>query len=416
MIKGEDDDYIPMVTTEMIQDEVNKIVKTFIALQSTSSETIRPIIENRLLTVITEIINDQMTPEALSRLCKALFKGQDLVFDDLESDFEAFLESESYYRLVSEIQRSKSMSGGFLAAQASQGFRGSSFQESQDYRVESRLSPKAKEAVRPSIILGQLYVELEREAARLTGAKEKDFPQGRAGAMYNVDDVLDEDLIAKLDAEVPMEDPKEKSSLLSGDDSNPPEIFMSSTKLQQVRDDLDCSMLQLDSLNMLVARAQPPIHVIQTPAQLMQTHILEQCQELVRQELSELTLQKIKYEAQEQKEAIVPGACTVKIRRTHDDMISELMERKRVTFYEVSVEKDAGMRRWSVKRRYNDFHYLHKKLKEKFPIVNEFELPGKTLTLFHSKVGKEELKKERMKALEKYLQVGYLLFIFQFSM
>jgi hypothetical protein len=406
-MKVEDEDYIPIVTTEMVQDEVNKIVKTFIALQSSSSETIRPILENRLLTVITEIANDQMTPETLSRLCKALFKGQDLVFDDLESDFEEFLDSESYYRLVSKMHRSKSTNGGFLASQASQGYKESSAQESQDHKVEYRLSPKSKEAVRPSIILGQLFVELEREAARLTGAKEKDIPQGRAGTMYNIDDVLDEDLIAKLDAEVPIEDPKEKSSLLSGDDSNPPEVFMSSTKLQQVRDDLDCAMLQLDSLNMLIARVQPPIHVIQTPAQLMQTHLLEQCQELLRQEISELTLQKIKYEAQEQKEAIVPGACTVKIRRTHDDMISELLERKRVTFYEVSVEKDSGMRRWSVKRRYNDFHYLHKKLREKFPIVNEFELPGKTLTLFHSKVGKEELKKERMKALERYLQVCF---------
>ena len=79
-------------------------------------------------------------------------------------------------------------------------------------------------------------------------------------------------------------------------------------------------------------------------------------------------------------------------------------DRKKVAFYDIIVDKDNGSRRWSVRKRYNDFHSLHKKLKEKFPIVHEFDLPGKTISIFHSKNEKEDLKKERMLALEKYLQ------------
>lgn len=79
-------------------------------------------------------------------------------------------------------------------------------------------------------------------------------------------------------------------------------------------------------------------------------------------------------------------------------------DRKRVTFYEIQVDKENGVRRWVVKRRYNEFLLLHRKLKEKYPIVHEFDLPGKNFSMFHSKNEKEELKSERMSALEKYLQ------------
>lgn len=79
-------------------------------------------------------------------------------------------------------------------------------------------------------------------------------------------------------------------------------------------------------------------------------------------------------------------------------------DRKSVTFYEIIVDKDNGVRRWTVRRRYNDFLLLHRKLKEKYPIVHEFDLPGKNFSMFHSKIEKEELKMERMTALEKYLQ------------
>lgn len=79
-------------------------------------------------------------------------------------------------------------------------------------------------------------------------------------------------------------------------------------------------------------------------------------------------------------------------------------EHKKVTFYEITVDKENGLRRWAVRRRYNDFLLLHRKLKEKHPIVHEFDLPGKNFSMFHSKVEREELKQERMSALEKYLQ------------
>ena len=79
-------------------------------------------------------------------------------------------------------------------------------------------------------------------------------------------------------------------------------------------------------------------------------------------------------------------------------------DHKRVTYYEILVDKENGVRKWAVKRRYNDFLLLHRKLKENFPIVHEFDLPGKSYSIFHSKIEREELKHERMSALEKYLQ------------
>jgi sorting nexin-25 len=81
-----------------------------------------------------------------------------------------------------------------------------------------------------------------------------------------------------------------------------------------------------------------------------------------------------------------------------------IRDHKRVTYYEILIDKENGLRKWAVRRRYNDFLLLHRKLKENYPIVHEFDLPGKNFSMFHSKIEREDLKQERMHALEKYLQ------------
>jgi hypothetical protein len=63
------------------------------------------------------------------------------------------------------------------------------------------------------------------------------------------------------------------------------------------------------------------------------------------------------------------------------------------------VKNDFKIITWSVVRRYSDFDALHMSLKQLFPFVQEFELPGKTLW--------NRAKMDftlRAKSLEKYLQ------------
>ena len=391
----------PSFTLEVIQEEIVKIQKAFL---SSSGGSIPAILnqDTKFKSTMEEFAATK-TEDTVSKACRAIGKLQDSVFMDLQEYFEDFLDSDSYFKLASEIQSAKRSE---LYPEVRPGTSVSPV----DASAPSRLSGQLPKSNSSSIIIGQLLAGLERESSRLTGSKpskkgESAWDAADQGPFTSVDDVLDVDLISNLENDPFTNDfQKRDTADPSVEDPAPGELLRSSTKLQQVKEDLDRVLLELDCLNLLHAQTQPPPHMIQTPIQLMQAHILEQSQELIRQDISELMRQKIKYESQEQKEAIVPGACTVKIRRTYDT--ESVREQKRVTFYEVLIQKELGMRKWTVKRRYSDFDALHRRLKEKFPFVADFELPGKTLRIFHSKSGKEELKYERMMALEKYLQVS----------
>lgn len=187
----------------------------------------------------------------------------------------------------------------------------------------------------------------------------------------------------------------------------PGELLVNTTKLQQLKEEIDKVLLQIDSINILTMYLHNENESFANnsiPA--VETYILEQTKEILRQEAGDLTQQKAKYQSQEQKDAIVPGECTIKIEAAFDDTVRRLPNEpeKRVTFYLIRIDKDVDMSGWTVRRRYSDFHALHKRLKEKFPFVSEFELPGKTLGLWPR--GKRGLKTERMKSLETYLQVS----------
>lgn len=133
----------------------------------------------------------------------------------------------------------------------------------------------------------------------------------------------------------------------------------------------------------------------------MQCHLLEETKILLAQEIGDLTKQKAKLESQEQRDALMPGQCFVSIPEIVEQ---EDSFKKIITFYVIKVEQRELNTGWTVKRRYSDFDALHQKLKETFVIVNDFDLPGKTLGLNWSK-NKSDLKIARLKALEKYLQV-----------
>jgi hypothetical protein len=64
------------------------------------------------------------------------------------------------------------------------------------------------------------------------------------------------------------------------------------------------------------------------------------------------------------------------------------------------VKNDSKIITWTVVRRYSDFDALHMSLRQLFPFVQEFELPGKTLWPHRAKMDFTA----RAKSLEKYLQ------------
>ncbi|KAJ3042366.1 Sorting nexin-14 [Rhizophlyctis rosea] len=224
---------------------------------------------------------------------------------------------------------------------------------------------------------------------------------------------------------------RKESFLDDGEDSShaPGELLTTTTKLQQLKEEIDKVMLEIECLNTLNsfivqsssgagAQQQTTTTVFQT--QVM-THIIDQTKELLRQEVGDLTRQKAKLHSQETKDAIIPGQCTVKIEAAFDDIVKRKDptsgEGKKVTFYLIRIEREdtgsvgvsssgngggGGASGWTVRRRYSDFWALHRKLRERWGVVQEFELPGKGVGVWMK--GKREVKFARIKSLERYLQ------------
>ncbi|KAL2914898.1 hypothetical protein HK105_205642 [Polyrhizophydium stewartii] len=211
---------------------------------------------------------------------------------------------------------------------------------------------------------------------------------------------------------------------------SPGELLASVTKLQQVRDDIDKVMIQIECVELLQWRIRsdmdaqapqplspsPPTATAASsaagtgagdPSKHTALHILDRTKDLLHVEIGELTRKRAKYESQEQREAIVPGQCTVRIQSSEDELLTPREDASglggRVTFYLIQIERVDRKVGWTVRRRYNDFDALHRRLRDEFPIVAEFEFPGKGLGLFS--LGKhDDLRRTRMVALEKYLQ------------
>lgn len=266
--------------SEKIQEEIQKIYKAY------STGTFYGL--NDALKAI-EIFSLTQLSENLREACLAIFKCQSVVFDDLQIYFNQFLDSDHYFRLATELQRGDGSNDN-----------NSSSSNSTLLRTE-RLSSSQN-----SIILSQLEVSLERESLRLTGSKnykDKETLDVSDPLLFNsIEEVLD---VEALESNI-FDENQNESQVFSGLDFQTSELLHSSTKLQQIKEDLDRNQQQMDILDTLLQKYHYADNNTPSPVQMMQIHILEQSQALVRQEMNDLSLDKVKYQTQEQKEAIVP--------------------------------------------------------------------------------------------------------------
>ncbi|KAH6560626.1 hypothetical protein BASA62_010335 [Batrachochytrium salamandrivorans] len=229
----------------------------------------------------------------------------------------------------------------------------------------------------------------------------------------------------------------------------PGELLTNITKLQQIKDDIDKVMLQIDTIDMISWRIQYAGQTSSSEERVgevgagsqadahraLRLDILENTKEMLHVDIGELSRKRTKYESQEQREAIVPGQCSIKIYAVDDDSSDDPTGLQagseaglgsslaashtnlassgntgtgghRVIFYMIQVNRIDQKTGWTVRRRYSDFDALHRKLKETFPIVTEFEFPGKHhLGLFLLTSKQEEIKRTaRLVALERYLR------------
>ncbi|KAJ8331034.1 hypothetical protein O5D80_001043 [Batrachochytrium dendrobatidis] len=233
----------------------------------------------------------------------------------------------------------------------------------------------------------------------------------------------------------------------------PGELLTSITKLQKIKDDIDKVMLQIDTIDMISwhinylnqknADSQTNIdsndeETADIPVSHRATvlNILDHTKEILHLDIGELSRQKAKYESQEQREAIVPGQCSINLQTVDEDstdprddsrsylggnalgfgsgalnasstnMSTAATGSYRVIYYLIQIERIDQKTGWTVKRRYSDFDALHRKLKETFPIVADFDFPGKHhLGVFSLSNKQEEARRNaRMIALQRYLR------------
>jgi hypothetical protein len=259
--------------SEKIQEEIQRIYKAY------STFTFYGL--NDALKAI-EVFSLTQLPENLREACLAIFKCQGLVFEDLSNHFNQFLDSDHYFRLASELQKTES--AGEILTSTNLIIDGSQ---------------------QNSIILSQLALLLERESTRLTGPKntnDKEACDVSDSVLFNaIEEVLD---LHALGGDL-LDENQNESTIFSGLDSSSSELLHSSTKLQQIKEDLDRKQQEIDVLNILMQKYHSESSS-PSAAQMMQIHILEQSQAIIRQEINDLCLDKLKYQTQEQKEAIVP--------------------------------------------------------------------------------------------------------------
>jgi sorting nexin-25 len=133
--------------------------------------------------------------------------------------------------------------------------------------------------------------------------------------------------------------------------------------------------------------------------------LLRKSESAMTRELRELQFQKQQYEQQESANRLISDRTRVSI------VNSTVAEEggKQVVRYLVEVQQLAPdgshASGWVVARRYNEFHNMHNKLKERYVLVKNLEFPGKALvtSLYGSFLD------TRKQALDKYLQVHNIL-------
>jgi sorting nexin-25 len=129
--------------------------------------------------------------------------------------------------------------------------------------------------------------------------------------------------------------------------------------------------------------------------------LLTKSKQSMTRELRELQFQKQQYEQQESANRLISDRTRVSI--VNSTAAEE--DGKSVVRYLVEVQQLATdgsfASGWVVARRYNEFHNMHNKLKERYVLVKNLDFPGKRLV---ASLSGSFLDTRRL-ALEKYLQV-----------
>ncbi|KAJ3275847.1 Intermediate filament protein [Terramyces sp. JEL0728] len=360
-----------------IQREALKLYNTHVSpdLPSTLGVTISPSLLEQFQRFVGPLISQNaQSPLHDDYLC--VIKVQSEVLNSLESIFNDFQNSESFFKWTSESQSSKILN--------------------KDQSIQNtKLDVK-------SGLLKSLMKELQAISIKVIGKGGEKKPnelQKYESILITLDDVIIVEPTEAVAVEVeksPVKDEDEEEL-----DLQPPGEFKNNTsKISQVEAEIHSLMYQvecLDYLNIFVNKTKVDIEY-----QMMMMHILEQTKELLGYEVGELTRQRAKYESQEQRELLMQNQCIVHIEEDENEAEVNIGG-KRVTYYLIHIVQGNGELGWTVKRRYSDFDALHQKLKEEFSFVSEFDLPQKTSGIWPNRA-KNEIRSGRMKALEKYLQ------------
>jgi hypothetical protein len=377
-------------THSRLQKEVAKIYETFITNQTLLK------LSPQVLDAYQRYIQPLTTPDskyyADDYLC--VFKTQKRLQEELEQVFEGFLHSNSFFQWSSETQKSKIIQDIPLLNQSDAFIVGD--EDWVDVFEESALMNSLEDA-------------LFDACGRVTGIRQKperdQFGSTEALSFLNsiitLEDIVIDREVSKDELDYDQSSPTKDDD--DGDMHAPGELVTHSSKLAQINQSMDRVLHQIDCLNLLsrkVNRSKSDTDHLY----IMQSHIIEEAKDYLGQEIGDLSKQKAKLESQEQREALMPGQCFVTIQELDD--AEEEGVGKKVTFYLITVVEQRKLTSgWTVKRRYSDFDALHQKLREEFEMVNDFELPSKTLGLGILSRSKAEMKAIRLKALEKYLQV-----------
>lgn len=222
--------------------------------------------------------------------------------------------------------------------------------------------------------------------SQLLGSQEVDHSEPSAPNLFDFD-------LAELEKQKDTE-PDPIDTLAPG------ELFVCTSKLAQIKREIEFLVSQLDCLDILFFNSSLTGGNRSQAKSQISDYILEQTRELVKVEIGELVRQKAKFESHEQREAIVPGQCSIVIEE-EEESAQDAVEMP-ITWYNIKIVRTDTQSEWTVRRRYSDFDYLHKKLKKHFPIVGDFDLPGKTMGGLWTR--QADKLTSRAKSLERYLQ------------
>lgn len=129
--------------------------------------------------------------------------------------------------------------------------------------------------------------------------------------------------------------------------------------------------------------------------------LLQKSESAMTRELRELQFQKQQYEQQESDNRLVSDRTRVSIvNSTVADESGKQVVRYLIEVLQLAPDGSHASG-WVVARRYNEFHNMHNKLKDRYALVKNLEFPGKRLVTSLS----GSFLDTRRQALDKYLQV-----------